>query len=341
MPSVTATYSITAPYRGHVRWTGCSSTPLQRYPFVSVLETTLSSRFNAFVSDRLERSVPPMDRDSGAGPTPSSKTFDTDSHGMVDHSSHDDHGGGSNDANRGHAPEGHAAPGGLALAANGLRLEPSETRFEPGTPAHWTFRIVDEDGTPVTEFDEAHGRRGHLVVVRRDLTRFRHRHPELQADGTWLVEDLVVPDPGAYRAFVDVVVDGRPTTLGVDLLASGTATYGERPDASRCATSDGYEIELLTDDVAAGESSRLSFAVRRDGEPVPELEAYLGALGHLVALREGDLAYLHVHPEATAPDSGRVEFAARFPTPGRYRLFLQTKPEGALLTTRFDVRVDR
>ena len=256
---------------------------------------------------------------------------------MGDHSSHDS---GSNDATRGHVSESRAAPGGLALAANGLRLEPSETRFEPETPTHWTFRIVDADGAPVTEFEEAHGRLSHLVVVRRDLTRFQHRHPELQAEGTWLVEDLAVPDPGVYRAFVDVVVDGRPT-LGMDLLASGTVTHAERPDASQTATADNHEIELLTDDVAAGERSRLSFAVRRDGDPVPELEEYLGARGHLVALREGDLAYLHVHPEATAADSGRVEFEARFPTPGRYRLFLQTKPAGELLTTAFDVRIDR
>ncbi|NUC71961.1 hypothetical protein HTZ84_06505 [Haloterrigena sp. SYSU A558-1] len=256
--------------------------------------------------------------------------------GMGEHSSHGD---GSTDADRGHAPGGHAAPGGLSLAANGLRLEPSETRFEPEAPVHWTFRIVDEDGAVVTDFEEAHGRPSHLVVVRRDLTRFQHRHPELQADGTWLVEDLAVPDPGVYRAFVDVVVDGHPTTLGFDLLAPGTATHDERPDASRRATAGNYELELLTDDVAAGERTRLSFAVRRGGEPVSELEPYLGALGHLVALREGDLAYLHVHPEATAPDSGRVEFGARFPTPGRYRLFLQTKPEGALITAQFDVRV--
>ena len=267
--------------------------------------------------------------------TPNGNQIDDEPDDMEDHSSH-----GSNDANRGYEPEGHAAPGGLALAANGLRLEPSETRFEPGTPTHWTFRIADEDGAVVTEFEEAHGRPSHLVVVRRDLTRFQHRHPELQADGTWLVEDLAVPDPGVYRAFVDVVVDGRPTTLGFDLFASGTGTHDARPNSSRRASADGYDVELLTGDVTAGERSRLSFAVRRDGDPVAELERYLGARGHLVALREGDLAYLYVHPEATAADSGRVEFAARFPTPGRYRLFLQAKPEGALITAQFDVRIE-
>lgn len=255
---------------------------------------------------------------------------------MEDHSGH---GEGSPEPQRGDAPERHAAPGGVTLAANGLRFDPSRTRFEPGTTMDWTFRIVDDGGQVVTDFEAAHGRRSHLIVVRRDLTRFQHRHPELEPDGTWRVENLALPDPGVYRAFVDVVVDGNPTTLGFDLFASGAGEVDARPGSSRLATAGGYEIELLTGEIAARERVRLPFAVRRDGDPVPELDQYLGALGHLVALREGDLAYLHVHPEATAPDSGRVEFGARFPTPGRYRLFLQAKPEGNLITTRFDVRV--
>lgn len=259
---------------------------------------------------------------------------------MEDHSDHDDHRGSSHVAPRGYAPEGHAAPGGLAVAADGLQFVPSETRFEPGTASDWTFRIVGPDGSAVTGFEEAHGERSHLIVVRRDLTRFQHLHPSLEPDGTWRVEEFALPDPGAYRAFVDVVVDGHPTTLGVDLFASGTWDVHARPGSTRRATADGYEVELLADGIHADDPTRLTFEVRHDGDPVSRLDEYLGALGHLVAIREGDLGYLHVHPEATASDSGRVEFSARFPTAGRYRLFLQTKPEGTLHTTSFDLTVE-
>ncbi len=258
---------------------------------------------------------------------------------MEDHSSHGGHSNGSHEEARGYALEGHAAPGGLALAANGLRFDPSKTRFEPGATTDWQFRIVGDDGQVVTDFEDAHGQRSHLILVRRDLTRFQHLHPELESNGTWHVENLAFPDPGVYRAFVDVVVDGNPTTLGFDLFTAGAGDVEERPNSSSHATADEYEIELLTDEIGARERSQLAFAVRRDGEPVPELSQYLGALGHLVALREGDLAYLHVHPEETAPDSGRIEFGALFPTSGRYRLFLQAKPERNLITTQFDVRV--
>lgn len=259
---------------------------------------------------------------------------------MEDHSGHGGHGDRTHGAQRGYAPDGHAAPGGLSVAANGLRFEPHGTRFEPGAEDDWTFRVVRDDGSAVTDFEEAHGERSHLVVVRRDLTRFQHLHPTLEPDGTWRAERFALPEPGAYRAFLDVVVDGQPTTLGFDLFAPGPWDVQKRPGSTREATAGEYDVTLRVDEPLAPGGSRLAFRVERDGAPVSELEEYLGARGHLVALREGDLGYLHVHPEDTAPDSGRVEFGAQFPTPGRYRSFLQTQPEGTLITTQFDLAVE-
>jgi hypothetical protein len=55
-----------------------------------------------------------------------------------------------------------------------------------------------------------------------------------------------------------------------------------------------------------------------------------------VALREGDLAFLHVHPNAD-----RLRFEATFPTAGRYRLFLQFIAEGRLHTAELTREVGR
>ena len=80
----------------------------------------------------------------------------------------------------------------------------------------------------------------------------------------------------------------------------------------------------------------------RDGEPVTDLEPYLGAYGHLVALRGGDLAYLHVHPEGV-PGDGVTEpgpdvvFFAEVPSPDRYHLYLDFKHEGVVRTAAFTV----
>jgi hypothetical protein len=64
-----------------------------------------------------------------------------------------------------------------------------------------------------------------------------------------------------------------------------------------------------------------------------EVQDYLGAKGHLVALREGDLAYLHTHPSGDA-----IRFETEFPTPARYRLFLQFKHDGKVHTAAFTRR---
>ena len=263
-----------------------------------------------------------------------------DSQYMGEHSKHGEDKTESTRKSLRQEPGGHASIGGLSLHSKGLRLVPSETRFKHGETVNWSFRIVTEDGRAVTEFDEAHGEVLHLIVVRRDMTHFQHLHPDVKSDGTCSVGGFSLPEPGVYRAFVDVVIEGHSMTLGFDLFAPGTTTVEERPGTSRQATCEGYEIHLLTDNVTASEATRLLFDVHRDDGSVAELEPYLGALGHLVALREGDLAYLHVHPRETTSQPGRVEFDATFPTSGRYRLFLQTKPEGNLISTSFDVRIE-
>jgi hypothetical protein len=81
--------------------------------------------------------------------------------------------------------------------------------------------------------------------------------------------------------------------------------------------------------VRPGQEAELEFTVERDGRTVKP-EKYLGARGHLVALREGDLAFLHVHP-----DEDSLAFMAEFPSAGRYGLYLQFKHEGTVRTAAF------
>ena len=68
-------------------------------------------------------------------------------------------------------------------------------------------------------------------------------------------------------------------------------------------------------------------------------DPYLGARGHLVALRDGDLAYLHVHPLADEAD-GQVRFTVEVPSPGIYALFFDFAHDGAVHTARFVIDTD-
>ncbi|HEU4463170.1 MAG TPA: hypothetical protein VFR75_11315 [Solirubrobacterales bacterium] len=232
-------------------------------------------------------------------------------------------------------------PAGLGVAEDGYAVRFAPTQFERGEAGELRYVVESADGEPVTEFDELHQRRMHLIVVRRDGTEFRHLHPEIDATGTWSVP-VRFAEAGVYRAFADFSVGGEQRTLASDLFVTG-GEFESRPfPASRPVDSaNGYEVHLESGDLVAGEHSELSFAVSRGGQPVDDLAPYLGAKGHLVALREGDLAFLHVHPEESDGAADEIAFDATFPTAGRYRLYLQFKHEGAVHTAEFTVEVSR
>jgi hypothetical protein len=232
--------------------------------------------------------------------------------------------------------DGHAEtaelPGGLSIAEHGYRLAVDEPTRDAGERRELRFRIYDDAGDVVTDFDEEHGALLHLIVVRRDLTGFQHLHPELGSDGVWSVP-LELPAAGAYRAFADFETGGEAVTLGADLLVPGRFDPRPLPAPATVARADGYEVEM------SESGGMLDFTVSRGGEEVTDLQRYLGARGHLVALREGDLAYLHVHPEERERGESGIGFHAEYPSPGSYRLFLQFRHEDQVHTVEFTEEV--
>ncbi|CAL9574944.1 hypothetical protein [Streptomyces sp. enrichment culture] len=231
-------------------------------------------------------------------------------------------------------------PGGLQISQDGYTLDLHTTRVPAGERTALRFTVRGEDGRPVTEYRREHEKELHLIVASRDLTTFRHLHPARAADGTWsTTADLRAA--GAYRVFADFTpaTGEENLTLGADLAVTGTYAPKALPAASRTARVDGYTVRL-TGSLAPGADSDLTFTVTRDGRPA-RLQPYLGAYGHLVALRAGDLAYLHVHPHeeahGTAASGPEVAFSAAAPSAGDYRLFLDFKADGEVRTAAFTV----
>ncbi|MEU3069033.1 hypothetical protein ABZ712_19365 [Streptomyces sp. NPDC006906] len=235
-------------------------------------------------------------------------------------------------------------PGGLQVSQEGFTLDLDTPRIEAGEPAQLRFAVVNE-GTSrnVTAFRREHGKELHLVVASNDLATYRHLHPERAADGTWSAP-VELPEAGGYRVFADFTPDGKSAegvVLGADLAVSGDARPESLPNAERTVRVDGYEI-TLDGALRPGADSELKLEVEKDGRPVTDLQPHLGAYGHLVALRAGDLAYLHVHPNGE-PGDGRTEsgpevsFTATAPSKGAYRLFLDFRHEGKVRTAAFSV----
>ena len=236
----------------------------------------------------------------------------------------------------GGAAESHAAEGGaaqpvrgLSATSNGMTLDLAGTSLERGQPGELRFRIAGTDGQPVRDYEVEHEKRMHLIVARRDTSEFQHLHPELRPDGTWSTP-IALDEAGSYRVFADFKRGGRNETLAAELTVPGADRREPLPPESTTATAPGgYEVELRGGDSHAGEEAELEFEVTRNGRRI-EPEPYLGARGHLVALRERDLAYLHVHPSGD-----RVAFETTFPSAARYRLFLQFRDRGRVHTAAF------
>jgi hypothetical protein len=218
-----------------------------------------------------------------------------------------------------HEGDAAAAVRGLAVSEGGLALDVARPELPRGKARTFRFAIRDEGGRAVRDFDVSHEKRMHLIVVRRDGRGFQHLHPRLDARGNWSTR-LTLPRAGSYRVFADFKRDGRASTLATDLAVDGSASYRPLPAPATVARTDGYAVKLDAD------GSALRFDITRDGKPV-ETQPYLGAGGHLVALREGDLAFQHVHPTGDG-----VAFEADLDPERRYRLYLQFKHAGRVHT---------
>lgn len=248
----------------------------------------------------------------------------------------DGHGGDHADAA---STEAAPVPAGLQISEDGYTLDVLQHPEEPGTAEPLEFRIIGPDGAVVTEFTESHEADLHLIVVRRDLTGYQHVHPELDDDGTWTIP-LAFDRAGAFRVFADFQPAGHDAlTLGADIAVRGDFQPSAAPHPERTTEVDGYTV-TLDGELTPGRTAELTLSVSRDGQPVTDLQPYLGAAGHLVVLRRGDLAYLHVHPEesgasiGTGPDVG---FAAEVPSEGSYGVFFEFRHGDAVHTATFAV----
>ncbi|WP_020118218.1 hypothetical protein [Streptomyces canus] len=270
---------------------------------------------------------------------------------------HDAHtGGGSGESEHPGAPgrsghsgrEGHSGhetspAGGLQISENGYTLDLRTPRLVAGRTADLRFAIRGDDGRAVTAFRREHDKELHLIVASRDLNTYRHLHPARAADGTWSIP-VSLPRAGGYRVFADFTPEKKGAenlTLGADLAVSGTYAPQPVPAPDTTATTDGYEVKL-GGALRPGAAHALKLTVSRGGRPVTDLQPYLGAYGHLVALRSGDLAYLHVHPngepgDGTTAAGPAISFTATAPSSGTYRLFLDFKHDGKVHTAAFTV----
>jgi hypothetical protein len=234
-----------------------------------------------------------------------------------------------------------AAVSGLSLSSAGLTLVPADTVLTAGERRRFTFRVVGAGGAAVTTYAIVHDKPLHLIVLRRDLADFQHLHPTMAPDGTWSL-DLTLARPGVYRMIADftAVVGGRQVavTLGSDLTVAGNYVPDPLPAPARSVRAGDFQVSYAGAPETRATQPLLISVTGSDGRAAA-LQPYLGAYGHLVVLRRGDLAYVHVHPEPQLVD-GKVKFWVALPSSGTYRMFFDFQVGGRVHTAAWTATID-
>lgn len=230
-----------------------------------------------------------------------------------------------------------SAGNGLTSTVNGYGLDVART-LTGDQSAPVTFTIV-KDGKPVTDFDREQTKLMHFYLIRSDLSGFQHLHPTMAADGTWSVTPAALA-PGAHRMYVQFLphadANAGALVLGQRIQAAGAGATKSAavPAPSDAATADGYTV-TVAGTPKAGSEVPLKLTVSRSGTPVTDLEPYLDTYAHVTAIREGDLAFAHLHPSGTVHgDNGgpALTVNADLPEPGTYRVFVQFQTAGQVHT---------
>jgi len=218
---------------------------------------------------------------------------------------------------------------GILNSVGGFTLSLDNTTFDSSKEQSLTFSITDKSGDAITKFETEQTKKMHLILERSDLSGYQHVHPTESSDGKWAIP-VTFPNGGTWRVIADFIpsVDGKAgirTVLGADIEVSGDKTEIELPEPSTTVEVDGFSVSM-SGTPGIGEDKKLTFTVSKDKKAVDDLQTYLGAFGHLVALRKGDLSYTHLHPvdEASGGKGGPdIKFSASVPSSATYRLYFQ------------------
>ena len=190
-------------------------------------------------------------------------------------------------------------------------------------------------GDPVTKFAVVHEKAFHLFVVSRDLSYFAHVHPEAKPDGTFRLRHALAPGP--YMLIADFLPEGGTSQM----LQKAVIVPGERRPRAPADERHGLRVTLETEDVAAARHAVLRFTVKdaATGEPVTDLEPYLGAPAHMLIVRSDLGDAVHAHPDEAEGSGPTVSFHPILPSAGEFRLWIQFQRGGQVSTHSFTLTV--
>ncbi len=231
---------------------------------------------------------------------------------------------------------------------------------EAGQPVTVSFTVDQPSGAPLTSYRKGAGPHTgvHLISVRNDLSLIVHQHPPIASDGK-ISQVVVFPKPGTYRVLVDIYPDvpGAPRNLQLyeNVHVSGAYHAEPTPAFRPTQTVDGYQFTVLgRPKLKAVEPGYLTIRITAPNGQPARFDDYYGALAHAIFFREGTLEYFHTHvcapgstacagftglPTGTPTKPGVLKVGVLMPIGGVWRLFLQIKAGGRIVTAPYTLHV--
>jgi hypothetical protein len=201
---------------------------------------------------------------------------------------------------------------------------------KPGEPITLQFRVAGP------KLQLIHEKFFHLFVISKDLSVFRHEHPELQTDGS-LIHRITLPNGGMYRLLCDFYPEGgTPQMTPKTIFLQGASATSALTADLRPQTASNIRMSLRLDpeQPLAGKKTMMFFEL----DPPDGLEQYLGAWGHLLGASSDLIDMIHTHP-AWEERTSNVQFNLIFPRPGIHRVWVQFQRQGVINTAAFNIPV--
>jgi hypothetical protein len=218
----------------------------------------------------------------------------------------------------------------------------------------------------------------HLHPSQPDSLVFVSDVPTLPAGKYRLFGDITMENGLSLTVTNSVTLPEATGTIAPsdsDDVVMSTSSVPRLAPGAKETLDGGYSMEWTGDSVlVSGHPVDLKFTVRDGHGAVASLDPYLGMAGHAVLIRDDASVFIHLHPMGTVSMAGQEIFKARdrgdttsrgrlqsevltsmsmtgmhrsgdvvfpyeFPKPGHYRIWVQVKPAGKVLTGVFDADV--
>jgi hypothetical protein len=234
----------------------------------------------------------------------------------------------------------------------------------PGKPTTVSFTIKQPNGKALTAYRTGSGPHTgvHLIIVRDDLAYIIHQHPPVGPNGMFR-QTVTFPAPGRYRVLVDAypnIPGGQPNfqlfgTVNVKGAYHPQTLPAFKPDQ----TVGGYHVDMQGHPkLHAIQAQFVHVDVTDPNGKKVTFVPWFGALAHAIFFRQGSLDYFHTHicaPDApncgtlpgvastrvagTSTAPGKLTVGVLLPAPGTWRLFLQMKLGGKVVTAPYTLKV--